>query len=81
MIDKYEELVSLVEEALEVAPGTIAQGEESDWSEKWDSLGHLSILMKLDLHLDGRCSEIVELSTAYRIDEIASILRKEGLMN
>ena len=76
----YDELINIVEDALEVPTGSIANGDESIWADKWDSLGHLSILIKLDLHLDGRCSNISDLANAYRIDTISEILRRENLM-
>ena len=76
----YDNLVEIVEEALEVKPGVISKGKKSDWVEKWDSLGHLAILTKLDLQLDGQCAEITELSEAYSIDQIAKILRQKKLM-
>ena len=44
----HQKLVEIVEEALEVPSGTISNQENNNWAEKWDSLGHLSILIKLD---------------------------------
>ena len=76
----YQKLVEIVEEALEVPPGTIINEDNVDWAEKWDSLGHLSILIKLDKHLDGQASNISELSNAYRIDAISDILRANSLL-
>ena len=76
----YKNLVKIVEEALEIKVGKISKGDETELIEKWDSLGHLAILTKLDNQLDGRCAEIEELSIAYSIDEIADILRQKKLM-
>ena len=41
-----KELTEIIEEALELKKGTINSGDE-DWYSLWDSLGHLSILVKL----------------------------------
>ena len=41
---------------------------------KWDSLGHLSILVALDKKLGGKCKDIRELGTAVSIDKIFNIL-------
>lgn len=76
----YQKLIEIVEDALEVPPGTIKNKDNVDWAEKWDSLGHLSILIKLDKYLDGQASNISELSDAYSIDAISEILRANGLL-
>lgn len=77
----YDELLNIIEEALEVPHGSIRNENNRDWAENWDSLGHLSILIKLDQRLDGRCSEIRELANAYSIDTITKILRINDLMS
>ena len=46
MLDE-KELIEIIEKALELKKGTISSGDE-DWYSLWDSLGHLSILVKLD---------------------------------
>ena len=76
----YEELLFIIEDALELPDGSIKTGDETAWAEKWDSLGHLSILIKLDQNLDGRCANISDLADAYRIDTISEILKREGLL-
>ena len=58
-----KELIEIIEKALELKEGTIKSGDE-DWYSLWDSLGHLSILVKLDQALGGKCSRINELSKA-----------------
>tara|TARA_A100001015_G_scaffold236115_1_gene268148 strand:+ start:3764 stop:4006 length:243 start_codon:yes stop_codon:yes gene_type:complete len=77
----YDELLNIIEDALELPEGSIKNGIEDELAEKWDSLGHLSILIKLDQALDGRCNSITDLGNAYRIDTISDILKREGLMN
>ena len=74
-----ERLNQIIEEALELESGTIDKGVE-DWQSSWDSLGHLSILVNLDKELDGRCSNIADLSGATNIDSLKIILIKHNLL-
>ena len=77
MINK-KELIKIIETSLELKEGTIAGGDVS-WFSLWDSLGHLSILIKLDKVLDGQCSQIKDLSTANSITSIIEILKSNNL--
>jgi len=72
------ELIKIIEKSLELKEGTI-ESDNKDWHALWDSLGHLSILIKLDNALNGKCSSIKELSTATSIDSIISILKENNL--
>ena len=74
-----ERLNQIIEESLELKSGTIDEGIE-DWQSSWDSLGHLSILVNLDKELDGRCSNINDLSIATNIDLLKRILTKHNLL-
>lgn len=76
----YQNVVEIIEEALEVPSGTIRNEQSNEWAEKWDSLGHLSILIKLDKRLSGQASSINELSNAYSIDEICKVLKDNSLL-
>ena len=71
-------LIEIIETALELKKGTINSGNE-DWYSLWDSLGHLSILVKLDQELKGKCSQINALSTATSITAIKEILKSNNL--
>ena len=73
-----KELIETIEIALELKKGTIENGNE-DWYSLWDSLGHLSILVKLDEALNGKCAEINELSRATSITAIKEVLRTNNL--
>jgi len=73
-----KKLLEIIEEALELKKGTISSGNE-DWHSLWDSLGHLSILVKLDQALGGRCSKIKELSKATSIISIKKVLKANNL--
>ncbi len=72
------ELIKIIEKSLELKEGTI-ESDNKDWHALWDSLGHLSILIKLDNALNGKCSSIKELSTATSVDLIISILKENNL--
>ena len=72
------ELIKIIEKSLELKEGTI-KSDNKDWHALWDSLGHLSILIKLDNALNGKCSSIKELSTATSVDSIISILKENNL--
>ena len=73
-----KELLEIIETALELKKGTISSGDE-DWYSLWDSLGHLSILIKLDQVLEGKCSKIKALSKATSITSIREVLKENNL--
>ena len=73
-----KKLITIIEEALELKKGTISSGDDT-WHSLWDSLGHLSILIKLDQVLGGKCSKITELSKATSIDAIKEVLKSNNL--
>ena len=73
-----KELIDIIEKALELRKGTIISGDK-DWYSLWDSLGHLSILVKLDQVLGGKCSKIKELSKATNITSIKEVLKSNNL--
>ena len=73
-----KELIEIIEKALELKEGTIISGDE-DWYSLWDSLGHLSILVKLDEALGGKCSKIKELSKVNSINSIKEVLKSNNL--
>ena len=75
---REKELIETIEKALELKKGTIQSGDE-EWYSLWDSLGHLSILVKLDEVLEGKCSSIHELSRATSINAIKEILKSNNL--
>lgn len=73
-----KELIDIIESALEINKGTINSGDK-EWYSLWDSLGHLSILVKLDEKLEGKCSSIAELSTSTSITAIKEVLKSNNL--
>ena len=73
-----KELIDIIESALEINKGTINSGDK-EWYSLWDSLGHLSILVKLDEKFEGKCSSIAELSTSTSITAIKEVLKSNNL--
>ena len=74
-------LEKLVEEALEIDVGRVNASSSMNDIEEWDSLGHLSILLKLDEVLGGEAGGIKELATATSVNQIFRILKDEGLID
>ena len=76
-----EELIKLIEEALEIKSGSVNIESSSKDFEEWDSLGHLNILVSLDNKCDGDASEIGELATASSIKDLIDILKANSLLD
>ena len=73
-----KELIDIIESALEINKGTINSCYK-EWYSLCDSLWHLSILVKLDEKLEGKCSSIAELSTSTSITAIKEVLKSNNL--
>ena len=78
-IDKSE-LISLIETTLEQESGSLNEGSVAEDIEKWDSLGHLSVLVALDAHCDGQVASISEMASADSIPKIIEILSNNSLI-
>lgn len=76
-----EELIKLIEEALELKSKSVNIQSSSEDFEEWDSLGHLNILVSLDNKCDGDAAEIAELATASSIKDLVDILRANSLLD
>ena len=63
MIDE-KGLIEIIEEALELKKGTVLV-EIKIGILLWDSLGHLSILVKLDQVTNGKCSKVSRIIKSY----------------
>mgnify|MGYP006102522799 CR=1 FL=1 len=74
------ELEKLIEDALEVEKGTITKTTKMEDVNEWDSLGHLSILIKLDNFFGGAASQLEDLAQATSVKEIEDILKKANLL-
>ena len=68
------QVIEIVVNALEVKSNLISIDTSSENTEEWDSLAHLTILVELDRHLNGRASNINELASATSVSLIMEIL-------
>jgi len=75
-----KEVIDIITEALEVEEGTVTAETTAEDLEKWDSLGHLSILVALDKGFDGKVAAIAEMVTANSVLKILNLLRDRGLI-
>jgi acyl carrier protein len=46
----------------------------------WDSLTHVSILVKLDTEYEGKLADVLELQDAYTLGNIIAVLRSHNLL-
>jgi acyl carrier protein len=74
-------VIEIVGKALEVDSELISIESSSDNSEEWDSLAHLTILLELDRHLDGKAGKINDLATATSVRLILELLKKHDLIS
>jgi|TARA_B100001971_G_C18248468_1_gene576223 acyl carrier protein len=73
-----EEVLKIIEEAIELEKGTININSNPNNVSEWDSLGHLNILMSLDKRLDGKASGLSELAKAMSVKKIISVLKNNN---
>ena len=74
-------VIEIVGKALEVDSELISIESSSDNAEEWDSLAHLTILLELDRHLDGKAGNINDLATATSVRLILELLKKHDLIS
>ena len=79
---KYTEqnVLDVVEKALEVSSGTLDFDTIAENVEEWDSLGHLAILTELDNFFAGGIADINDLAEATSMPKILETLRKYSLI-
>lgn len=70
-----EQLCEEIAAALEVNSSQITADTTSSEVEEWDSLGHISILTRLDALLDDVTERVPDLATATSVPEIVTLLR------
>jgi len=75
-----ENIVEIIENALELSNGVLSIDSVAENIEQWDSLGHLSILVSLDKAYDGQVGKIKEMATAESVIEIVALLRENSLV-
>lgn len=80
MITK-KQVISCISKALKVPNGKININSSDKDFERWDSLGHLEILVNLDKVLKGKAIKIKGLAEAHSVKKILTILKKNKLLN
>jgi hypothetical protein len=73
-----DELIELVSKALGVE---VTPGSNSENTEEWDSLGHLSILQALDEKTGGASGSVSNLGSANSYSELENTLREAKLLS
>jgi acyl carrier protein len=74
------DVISVVENALEIQPGTLTSSTRAEEVERWDSLGQLSILVALDKLYDGKIASISDMAEADSMTKIIGILRQHTML-
>ena len=72
-------IMEIIENSLELSPGTLKVDSCSEDIENWDSLGHLSILVALDKNFAGKVSGLSEMAEANSVQKILKILHDNSL--
>ena len=80
MITK-KQAITCISKALKVTSNKIDINSSDKHFDRWDSLGHLEILMNLDKALKGKAIKIEDLAQAHSVKKIFSVLKKNKLLN
>ena len=72
-------LMKEIAEALELPESAITPESDNTTIEEWDSLGHISILSRLDLCFDNITERLPDLASAVSVAEIFQLLSNNGL--
>ena len=76
-----KQLTSLISKALKVPNSKININSNDKDFERWDSLGHLEILLNLDKALKGKAIKINDLAEAHSVKKILKVLKKNKLLS
>ena len=74
------EVIAVIEKALKIKPGLLAENTRAEEVEMWDSVGQLSILVALDNLFDGKIASINEMAEADSMPKILHILKQHSLL-
>ena len=77
------EILKIISKALDDGSGSeisITTEDSKATVSEWDSLGHLSILSALDISLDGKISQIPDISNFSSVGKLIEILRANNLV-
>jgi hypothetical protein len=72
-------LISEIAVALELPESSITPESDSSTIEEWDSLGHISILARLDSVFDNITEKVPDLASALSVSEMHKLLTNSGL--
>jgi acyl carrier protein len=75
-----QEILKLIQKALELEDHSINLESSAEDFEEWDSLGNLSILVALDEALDKKVAPIKEMGEAYSVPKILQLLKNHSLI-
>ena len=75
-----EEVILIIQKALKLKSGVLSIKSSSNDVKKWDSLGHLNILVALDSSFEGKISKIKKMATANSIKSIINLLNKNSFL-
>ena len=75
-----EDVIKVIQEALELSDGDISIDSVADEIPDWDSLGHLAILSNLDEYFEGKVASIEELATVDNIKDLLQLLKDNSLI-
>ena len=76
---QINELLTEIAAALEVEAGTVLPESQIGSIEEWDSLGHISILSRLDLVYNNITERVPDLASCTTVVEIHKLLEQNGL--
>jgi|694.fasta_scaffold16884_10 acyl carrier protein len=72
-------LITEIASALEISESEITPESDSSMIEEWDSLGHISILARLDQTFDNITETLPDLASALSVSEMHKLLTDGGL--
>ena len=75
-----KKVYEVISKCLEVDRAEITASTTMDDFEAWSSLNHLSILVALDEHLDGKASKVRDLAEADSVELIIRSLKQNQLI-
>lgn len=75
-----KQVISCIAKSLKVPSSKIDMDSKDKDFERWDSLGHLEILLNLDKALKGKAVKIEDLSDANSVKKIFAALKKHKLL-
>ena len=75
MIDENK-LLKVIADGLDTELTEISLSTKSSDLPQWDSLGHLTLLMKLDEEFDNLTEKVPEIASASSVEEIFNLINR-----